>query len=197
MGCQSEVIIGDNLTFGIACHDPDTGILTDADSAPAYRIYEDETAVPILTGTMAKLDDVNTTGFYTELIACTAGNGFENGKTYTIYITATVDADQGGITYAFKAKSDGLSTQEKTDVNAEIVDAINVDTYAEPGQEAPGATVSLAKKLNYLYKFLRNKITQDATTLKIYDDAGTTVDQKATVADDGSTYTRNEIGTGP
>ena len=105
MGCPSEVVIGDNLVFSICTHDPDTGILTDADSAPTYRIYEDETATPILNGTMSTLDAGNTDGFYTELIACTAANGFEDGKNYTIYISATVDSDTGGICYGFKAKS--------------------------------------------------------------------------------------------
>lgn len=102
MGCPTEVIIGDNLVFSICTHDPDTGVLTDSDGAPAYRIYEDETATPILTGTMAKLDDANTTGLYTELIACTSGNGFEIGKNYTVYIEATVDSDTGGISFGFK-----------------------------------------------------------------------------------------------
>jgi len=97
MGCPASVEIGDNLVFSITTHDPDTGVLTDADAVPAYRIYEDETATPILTGNMSKLDDAGTTGFYTEIIACTAGNGFENGKTYTVYIKATVDSDTGGI----------------------------------------------------------------------------------------------------
>ena len=104
MGCPSEVDIGDNLVFSITTHDPDTGVLTDAASAPDYLIYEDETATAILTGTMAKLDDANTTGFYTELIACTVANGFEKGKTYTVYIEATVDGDKGGISYGFKAR---------------------------------------------------------------------------------------------
>ena len=102
MGCPTECEIEDNLVFSICTHDPDTGVLTDADDAPSYRVYEDETATPILTGNMAKLDDDNTTGFYTELIACTAANGFEGGKTYTIYIQATVDTDTGGICYGFK-----------------------------------------------------------------------------------------------
>jgi len=103
MGCQSSVDIGDYLTFSICTHDPDTGELTDADALPTYRVYEDETAVPILTGTMAALDAVNTTGFYTERILCSAGNGFEHGKSYTIYIRATVDGDEGGICYGFRA----------------------------------------------------------------------------------------------
>ena len=62
MGCQSEVSVGDNLVFSVTTHDPDTGVLTDADAVPSYRLYEDETATPILTGNMAKLDDANTTG---------------------------------------------------------------------------------------------------------------------------------------
>ena len=103
MGCPGFVIIGNNLKFSIATHDPDTGVLTDADGAPTYRIYEDETATAILTGSMAKLDDANTTGFYTEIIGCTAANGFENGKTYSVYIEATVDSDKGGISYDFTA----------------------------------------------------------------------------------------------
>lgn len=90
------------MVFSICSHDPDTGILTDADAAPTYQLYENESGASILSGPMAKLDDANTTGFYTELIACTSGNGFENYKTYTVYITATVGGDEGGICYAFK-----------------------------------------------------------------------------------------------
>lgn len=101
MGCQTSVLLENNLTFSICTHDADTGALTDASAAPTYRIYEDETGTPILTGTMAKLDDAGTLGFYTELIACTTANGFEAGKSYTIYIEATVDGITGGIAYAF------------------------------------------------------------------------------------------------
>jgi len=105
MGCPAECEIGDTLVFSICTHDPDTGVLTDADAPPTYRVYEDETGSPaaILTGSMAKLDDGNTTGFYTETITCSSGNGFEVGKTYTVYIEATVDSDTGGICYGFKA----------------------------------------------------------------------------------------------
>ena len=102
MGCPAECSLGDNLVFSITCHDPDTGVLTDATGNPAYRVYEDETSTAIVTGSMAKLDDANTTGFYTELIAVTTAIGYEIGKTYTIYITATVDTDEGGISFAFK-----------------------------------------------------------------------------------------------
>lgn len=101
MGCQSEAILANNLTFSVCTHDPSTGILTDADAEPSYRIYEDETGASILNGNMAKLDDVNTTGFYTELIAVSVANGFESGKSYTIYVEATVAGSTGGTSFGF------------------------------------------------------------------------------------------------
>ena len=104
MGSQTRVIIGNSLTFSICTHDPDTGELTDTDFAPIYRLYEDEIALPILAGAMAKLDDAGTTGFYTERIACIAANGFENRKSYTVYIQATVDGRTGGIVFSFVAR---------------------------------------------------------------------------------------------
>ena len=92
--------------------------------------------------------------------------------------------------------TDGANTTtplSAAQVNAEVVDALATDTYAEPGQEVPAATSSLANKINYLFKAWRNKVEQTATVLSIYDDAGTTVDQKATVSDDTTTATKGEI----
>lgn len=88
------------------------------------------------------------------------------------------------------------STVTTGQVNAEVVDALATDTYAEPGQGAPAATTTLAAKINYLYKFLRNKMTSTATEISLYNDAGNTVDQKATHSDDDTTYTRGEWGSG-
>jgi len=82
-------------------------------------------------------------------------------------------------------------------VNAQVVDALNVDTYAEPGQEAPPATASLVTKIGYAYKFLRNKVTNDGTNIKVYNDAGAVVDQKNTVSEAAGTVTRGKFGTGP
>lgn len=90
-----------------------------------------------------------------------------------------------------------LSATAKTDVNAEVVDALNVDTYAEIGQEAPAATQTLRKMIAYLYKAWRNRTDQTNTTYSLYNDDATTVAQKATVSDDGTTFTRGEVATGP
>ncbi|VAX15360.1 hypothetical protein MNBD_NITROSPINAE04-1962 [hydrothermal vent metagenome] len=94
--------IDDFYTFSVNTHNPSTGAATDADSAPTYRVYEDETATPILTGSMALLDSTNTTGFYSEQIQLTAANGFEEGKSYNIYITATVGGTAGTTKRFFK-----------------------------------------------------------------------------------------------
>ena len=83
------------------------------------------------------------------------------------------------------------------EVNAEVVDALNTDTYAEPGQGAPGATISLAAKIGYLYKSWRNRSTQTATQYSLYNDDATTVDHKSTVSDNGTTADKGEVGTGP
>ena len=104
MGCPTFVIIGNNLTFSIATHDPDTGVLTDADAVPDYEVYEEDGIVAILSGNMDKRVVAND-GRYVKKIDCTTANGFEDGKTYSVEIVATVDGDQGGITFEFTAYS--------------------------------------------------------------------------------------------
>jgi hypothetical protein len=82
-------------------------------------------------------------------------------------------------------------------VNAEVLDVMNVDTFTEPGSGAPGVNISIFAKINYLYKAWRNRKVQDATTWELYDDAGTTVHQKATLSDDGTDFEKAEIVSGP
>jgi hypothetical protein len=90
-----------------------------------------------------------------------------------------------------------LNNLSAAQVNTEVVDALNVDTYAEPGQGAPAATTSLAAKINYLYKAWRNQKRQSATAFELYNDAGTVVDQKATTLESGGITTVNELVSGP
>jgi hypothetical protein len=90
----------------------------------------------------------------------------------------------------------GLSTLDAAAVNAEVVDALNTDTYAEPGQGNPAATTTLVQKIGFLYKAWRNKSTQTASEYALYADDGATKDQEAAVSDDATTFTRNEVQTG-
>ena len=90
-----------------------------------------------------------------------------------------------------------LNNLSAAQVNAEVVDALATDTYAEPVQEIPAATNTIAKKLGYLFKAWRNKSTQTATQYSLMADDAATVDQKATTSDDATTFTKGEVGTGP
>lgn len=155
MGCQSEVYVGDNLTFSVCTHDPDTGALTDADAAPAYRIYEDETATPILTGTMALLDGSNTTGFYSEQIACTTANGFETGKSYTIYISGAVGGTTGGICYGFRTLTAtptavwANATRTLTQSAASVTSAVSGSTITQYRGTRWSMTITIADCTGY------------------------------------------------
>lgn len=91
----------------------------------------------------------------------------------------------------------GFTDLSAAEVNAEIVDALNADQYAEPGQGTPAATTTLVTKIGMLYKALINPHAQTATEFKLYNNAGTVVDHKATVADDLTTFTRTRLLTGP
>jgi hypothetical protein len=116
----------------------------------------------------------------------------------TVTAAAIADAAIDNATFAADVGSTAIGTNViGIAAKKGVVDAINVDTYAEPGQEAPPATTTLVKKIGYLYKAFRNRITQTSTTLKLFADDATTVDQKATVSDDATTYDRGEIATGP
>jgi len=114
----------------------------------------------------------------------------------TGYTASTVSDKTGYSISGTKQTLDALNDISASGVNAEVVDALNVDTYTEPGQGAPGVTVTLVQKIGYLYKAWRNKTTQTATEYKLYNDDTTTVGQKSTVSDDATTFSKNEVDTG-
>ncbi len=182
--------VDDLLTFTVTTHRFDTGVLTDADAVPSYRVYEDETGTAILTGSMAKLDDANTTGFYSEQITLSAANGFEVGKSYSVYVTAVVNSVSGGLSGGFKVTAAALTAAA---VNAEVVDALATDTYAEP-TGTPAAAITLATKISWLYMALRNGLTVSATKKTFLDDGGAGAWSK-TLSDDGTTYSETEATT--
>jgi hypothetical protein len=108
--------IDDTLTFVVTTHNPATGAEVDADSLPTYRVYEDETTTPIITGTMAKLDDSNTVGFYSEQITLSAANGLEKGKSYNIKINGVVSSAPANTakTFQIEAEVDANIVSDKT-----------------------------------------------------------------------------------
>ncbi len=89
--------------------------------------------------------------------------------------------------------SGDLTATMKASVNAEVLDVLNTDTFAEP-TGVPAATNTLVNKLSYLYMALRNKVTVTASAKTFYDD-GDATEWKKTLADDGTTYTEGEATT--
>ena len=90
---------------------------------------------------------------------------------------------------------DDLATPAQ--VNAQVLDVMTVDTFAEIGQEAPAATQTILKMLQTFYKAFRNKMTVGLGVGKLYNDAGSVVDQKWNVSDAGGVTTKDEVESGP
>jgi hypothetical protein len=133
MGCPNICEFGDSLVFSVTTHDSWGGAALDADSAPTYRVYEEETATPIATGAMAKLDDANTTGFYSGSLAVTGSNGYGPGKTYTVLVSATVVGVEGAASMAFKVQLVSAALSHKRDHT--------VETGVDRIYDAAGTTV--------------------------------------------------------
>ncbi len=85
---MSPVSLGDTLYLHFGTSSATTGAATNADSTPTVTIAEDGVDMayaPTVTGVA--------TGLYMVAIVASSGNGFEAGRRYSAYATATV----GGI----------------------------------------------------------------------------------------------------
>jgi hypothetical protein len=138
---------------------------------------------------------VNTIQLAGQTVTAAAGVTFPTSVASPTNITGGTITTVTNLTNAPTAGD--LTATMKASVNAEVLDVLSTDTFAEPAQGAPGATVTLAAKIGYLYKAWRNKSTQTSSTYSLFNDDASTVDHKATVADDGTTLTRGEVATGP
>jgi hypothetical protein len=97
-------------------------------------------------------------------------------------------ADQSAVTVG---TVNDLGATARGRVNAEVLDVLNVDTFAEPSA-VPAATSTLVAKIQWLFALARNKITQNATTQTLRNDADSASIGTSTVSDDGTTMTRGE-----
>jgi len=84
------------------------------------------------------------------------------------------------------------TTAIPSDVNAEVLDVLNVDTFAELSG-IPAASSSIVDKVNWLFALARNKLTETSTTLTVRNDADSGDIAAATVSDDATTATRGEF----
>jgi len=129
------------------------------------------------------------TGFHVNVleIAGTGQTGNDNGADINAILIDTTELQED------------WTNGGRLDLILDAILAMLDDPRAEPGQGAPAVNPDAMSKLDYVYKFLRNKSTFNKTTgaASLYNDAGAVVDQKATGSDDGTTFTKGEWGTGP
>jgi len=85
----------------------------------------------------------------------------------------------------------GLENLSAGDVNAEMLDVLSVDTFAELSAP-PAASSSLKDKLTWLFMWARNKSTESATERKLYADDTTTVVSTEGVTDTSGVFTKTE-----
>lgn len=96
-------VSGDMLYLYVSITDPTTGGAADASAGPDYRVYIGENGTAVATGSMSKLDDANTLGFYSEGISLA---GYDPG-TYAVYITATAGGVAGATATSFRVAGAG------------------------------------------------------------------------------------------
>ena len=103
-----------------------------------------------------------------------------------------------GVTGNVTGSIGSLTTAAAVQVNAEVVDALNVDTYAEPTAGIPPATAALTRKIGQVYAALRNQITVSSSAKVFYaDDASVLFGKVLSQDSTGSTgvYQEDEAST--
>ncbi len=119
---------------------------------------------------------------------------------YTLEMTATElnhDLIMVKLTSAGAADSVVVIRTAQIMPSADIGSAVWGATLTLPGQVAPSNTPSAQNALGFMYKLSRNRITQTSSQTTVYNDDGSTIDHKATISDDATTFERGEFAAGP
>ena len=109
-------------------------------------------------------------------------------------IIAYVDELESRLTAARAGYLDNLSggaPATAAQVNAEVLDVLTTDTFAEPAG-VPAATSSLKDKIGWLFTLARNKRLTTSSADKVRNDADSADVGTATLDDNGTTFTRGE-----
>jgi len=104
----NEYILDQYFEFCFNLSDPSSGVASDADATPTYRVYEENNDTAVASGNCALRDDANTTGFYYARAQITTAAGYENGKIYNVRVAATVSTiSAAAVVGTFKVVSSG------------------------------------------------------------------------------------------
>ena len=169
MSCPTECVLGQNLVFSVNCKGAD-GTATTPTGNVSYSLYEDETTTEILSGTMT-VDFDSKTGFCTEQVGCTAANGFERYKTYTVRINATISGTALAKSYSFICLGgEDLPTAS----TGALTSAANVKTYAGITSSDDDTLIgSLVTRATSAIERYCDRTLRSATYREFYDGTGT------------------------
>lgn len=176
-----------------------TQISGDATAADTLESYMDGGAtqsvnVSQISGDATAADNLEAAldGTGTTITATFTGNltGSVASVTGDINTAAGTITNLDALDTALDAAIAALNDLSAADVNAQVLDVLNTDTFGEP-TGVPPATATPLTKLGYIYMTIRNQITVTATKKTFYDDSGTAEWEKD-LSDNGTTYTETE-----
>lgn len=125
-------------------------------------------------------------------VAWITATGFSTHSAADVWASAARTLTAGtNIVLAKGTGITGFTDISAAAVNAEMVDVLATDTYAE-ASAALAATSSLKDRLVWISTLARNRVTQTATVQTLRNDANSADIATATVSDDGVTFTRAE-----
>lgn len=99
---------------------------------------------------------------------------------------------QGNIT----GSVDSIGASGLASINGEVVDVVNVDTISELAQATPPTNPTMRQAIMLLYMAIRNETLVTSSLISFKDNAGT-VTYKKTISDDGTTFTKQKLVSGP
>ncbi len=168
------------------------GGLVDADSTPTWAIYEESTDAAIQSGSMSLRSGLP--GRYRGNVTCSAANGFEVGKWYSVQVAATVNTVSDTIEIAkFRCvAAEGTPGA----VTARLAPAGLDDIPLPEPNDADDVRSGLAKAIAWLFRrFAASSLAKsDATSanLLVKDTTGNTITTQS-ISDDGTTQSVGEI----
>ena len=158
-------------------------------SGIAFPTNFGDLAITVTTGQVTVGTNNDKTGYTASTVSDKTGYSI-SGTLTTLDALDTQQDTQHASTQSDIAALNNISA---ADVNAQVLDVLNTDTFAELGS-VPAATSTLVQKLTFLFMLARNQVEQTETTATLRADNTTTAVGTATVSDDATTATKGEWG---
>ncbi len=211
------VPIDATITFDVPTHDPDTGNLKNANSAPLYDVFNGANDTPLLAAQSMTLR-TGKTGIYRGTIVCSAANGFTADSSINVDVTAAVTgtvsgntitagktaltfrvgvtAASAGVVPASVAGAVGSVTGNVGgNINGNVSGSVGTVLDISSGSNTeltsvPASTATLRDMMKWVFMSARNRRTQTATSQIVTANDGSTPVGTSTVSDNGTTAVR-------